>query len=122
MIMISNRSCPLLYSRNILLYSFLLLFIFFVVSACGDSSQETATSEPIITEASIPVQGMTCGSCEHHIETEVIRKDGVVEIKADHEKAMAFVKYDSSKVSLDQLVAAINETGYKASKPVSSDQ
>ncbi len=122
MIMISNRSCPLLCSRNILLAFFIVLFILFLVSACGDSSQKTVKSEPIITEASIPVQGMTCGSCEHHIETEVIRKDGVFEIKADHEKAMAVVKYDSSKISLDELVAAINETGYKARLPGTSDQ
>ena len=122
MIMISNRRCPRLYSRNILLYSFLLLFILFVVSACGDSSQKTAKSESVVSEVTIPVKGITCGSCEHHIETEVIRKNGVVEIKADHEKAMAFVKYDSSKISLDELVAAINETGYKASMPVGSQQ
>lgn len=94
-----------------------LMILFLVVVFSCQKATETKQTEPIITEVNIPVQGMTCGSCEHHIETEVKRKDGIVEIKADHEKAFAYVKYDSSKISLDELVAAINETGYKASKP-----
>lgn len=98
-----------------------LLVILVIAFACQKSTK-TKQTEPVIAEVSIPVQGMTCGSCEHHVETEVIRKAGVIEIDADHEKAVAHVKYDSSKISLDQLVAAINETGYKASKPVASDQ
>jgi len=93
----------------------LILFLFLAFSC--QKATETKQAETIITEVNIPVQGMTCGSCEYHIETELIRKNGVVEIKADHEKAMAFVKFDSNKISLDQLVVAINETGYKASKP-----
>ena len=95
------------------------IFTLFIALAfyCGKKSDQTRQAEPIVTEVNIPVQGMTCGSCEHHIETEVKRKDGIVEIKADHEKAVACVKYDSTKISLDELVAAINETGYTASKP-----
>ena len=95
------------------------IFTLFIALAfsCGKKSDQTRQAEPIVTEVNIPVQGMTCGSCEHHIETEVKRKDGIVEIKADHEKAVASVKYDSTKISLDELVAAINETGYTASKP-----
>lgn len=99
-----------------------LLAFFLVFAFSCQKSTETKQIEPVVTEVNIPVQGMTCGSCEHHIETEVKRKDGIVEIKADHEKAMAVVKYDSAKISLDDLVAAINETGYKASLPGSSGQ
>ena len=99
------------------------IFILFSMSAFScQKSTETKHAEPIIAEANIPVQGMTCGSCEYHIETEVKKQTGVITIKADHQKAMTLVKYDSTKISLDELVAAINETGYKASKPVSSDQ
>ncbi|MDZ7334096.1 MAG: cation transporter [candidate division KSB1 bacterium] len=104
---------------------FLILFFAFIVLLnfdCKKSSHQKEKIQLEIAEVTIPVQGMTCGSCEHHIETEVIRKAGVIEIKADHQKAIAHVKYDSSKISLDQLVAAINETGYKASMPVASDQ
>ena len=94
--------------------SIVLLFFAFY---CAEKSDQSKKTEAIISEVTIPIQGMTCGSCEHHIETEVKRKEGIVEINADHEKASAYVKYDSSKISLDELVAAINETGYKATKP-----
>ena len=103
------------------LASALLLFIFVLAISCQKTT-ETKQTEPIITEVDIPVQGMTCGSCEHHIETEVKLQDGIVEIKADHVKALAHVKYDSSKISLDELVTAINKTGYKASMPGGSSQ
>lgn len=89
--------------------------------ACQKAT-ETKQTQPIIAEIDIPVQGMTCGSCEHHIETEVSRQAGVIEIDADHEKAIAHVKYDSTRISLNQLVAAINETGYTASMPEGSQQ
>jgi len=99
-----------------------MLMLYLVFAFSCQKSTETKQVKPIITKVNIPVQGMMCGSCEYHIETEVKRHDGVIEIKADREKAMAHVKYDSSKISLDELVAAINETGYKASKPVVSKQ
>lgn len=113
----SRQKQPRARLNNILLASFSLLFILFMINSCGDNSQKTANSEPVVAEVNIPVQGMTCGSCEHHIETEVKRNDGIFEIKADHQKAAAYVKYDSSKISLDEIVTAINESGYKATKP-----
>jgi copper chaperone CopZ len=100
--------------------SLMMLLLVFAFSC--QKATETKETEPIVTEVNIPVQGMTCGSCEHHIETEVKQKAGVVEIKADHVKALAHVKYDSSKISLDELVMAINGTGYKASRPGGSFQ
>ena len=73
-----------------------------------------------IVEASeivIPVEGMTCGSCEHHIETEVKTCDGVIDIKADHEKGEVYAKFDNNKLTVDDIVKEINKTGYKAMKP-----
>lgn len=108
--------------RTILLLGAIFIGFSSVIFSCRNQAEKSERRQPIVAEVTIPVQGMTCGSCEHHIETEVIRNDGVIEIHADHEKAIAHVKYDSSKISLDQLVAAINATGYKASLPGSSDQ
>ena len=97
---------------NIFAFGGVVIIFIFLAFSCQKSTENKQT-EPIIAEINIPVQGMMCGSCEYHIETEVKKHDGVVEIKADREKAMT---------SLDELVAAINETGYKASKPVVSRQ
>ncbi|MEE4312184.1 MAG: heavy metal-associated domain-containing protein [candidate division KSB1 bacterium] len=102
-------------------FMLLLLSIFSVsslfIASCTENTETENSSMPAIAEVTIPVQGMTCGSCEHHIETEVKRQEGVVEIKADHEQAVVFAKYDSTVMTLDDVVAAINQTGYKAVKP-----
>ena len=99
----------------------LLLSIFSVsslfITSCTENAENENSSIPAIAEVTIPVEGMTCGSCEHHIETEVKQQDGVIEIKADHEQAVVIASYDSTVLTLDDVVAAINQTGYKAVKP-----
>ena len=84
---------------------------------CSNQSKTDQQTIPQIAELTIPVTGMTCGSCEHHIETEVKKQDGIIEIHADHENAVVHAKFDSSKLSLDELIVAINSTGYQAQKP-----
>lgn len=87
------------------------------VLSCSNQSKTDLKITPKIAEITIPVTGMMCGSCELHIETEVKKQDGIVEIDADHEQAVVKVKYDSTKLSLDDLIVAINNTGYQAHKP-----
>jgi len=59
------------------------------------------------------VKGMTCAGCEVHIESEVNKLDGIIEVKANHEKGNTIVKYDKTKVSLNEIEAAVGKTGYK---------
>lgn len=65
----------------------------------------------------IPVTGMTCNGCEMHIEDELKKLQGIIVVKASHVDETTAVEYDNSKVSIEQIVEAINRTGYKASKP-----
>ena len=58
------------------------------------------------------VNGMTCVSCEHHIESEVIKLSGIFSVKASYEKKSAVVEYNPLKVDEEKIVAAINQTGY----------
>jgi copper chaperone CopZ len=67
----------------------------------------------------LSVSGMTCASCEHHIESEVIKLSGVSSVKASYAGKSATVEYDPAKVDEDKIIAAINTTGYKASKNIS---
>jgi len=65
--------------------------------------------------AAIEVSGMTCGSCCTKVETAVAKLDGVVKVKADYEKGVTKVVYETDKVDVDQIVKAINtETSFKA--------
>ena len=59
------------------------------------------------------IKGMTCTGCEVHIESEVNKLDGIIEVKANHEKDNTTVKYDKTKVSLKEIEDAVGKTGYK---------
>lgn len=61
----------------------------------------------------LSVNGMTCASCEHHIESEVIKLSGVSSVKASYADKSAVVAYNPDKVDEAKIIAAINETGYK---------
>jgi mercuric ion transport protein len=61
----------------------------------------------------LTVNGMTCSSCEMHIESEVKKLPGVSFIKASYEKKSATIEYDEQKVDIDKIIASINSTGYK---------
>ena len=75
--------------------------------------------KPGETRVVIPVKGMTCGGCSAAINRAVRKLDGVVEVAADHEKGTATVTYLKDKVTVEQIVEAINKTGFKASVPES---
>ncbi|PIP67908.1 MAG: hypothetical protein COW92_03975 [Candidatus Omnitrophica bacterium CG22_combo_CG10-13_8_21_14_all_43_16] len=63
----------------------------------------------------IPVEGMTCFTCELAVSSAIKKVKGVVTAKASAKEGKARVEYDPSKTSIEQLVEAINKTGYKAS-------
>jgi copper ion binding protein len=59
------------------------------------------------------IKGMTCAGCEAHIVNAVGEMEGVDEIKASYKERNAVVTYDPKKVQKEQIVEAINKTGYK---------
>ncbi len=60
----------------------------------------------------LAVNGMTCASCEHHIESEVIKLSGVTSVKASYANSSTIVEYNREKISEDKIIASINSTGY----------
>lgn len=62
----------------------------------------------------IQVEGMACGHCEVAVQDAVRKLSGIKKVKAQRRKKNAVVQFDSSEVSLEQIKAAINATGYKA--------
>ena len=59
---------------------------------------------------------MTCTGCEHHVKSEANKLDGIIEVAVSYEEGNAIVKFDKSKTSIEAITAAINATGYKATK------
>jgi copper ion binding protein len=94
------------------------IFIAFPYINFGTDSLAADGINTQLTEATIPVEGMTCTSCNVAVETAVSKLDGIHSVKADFESKSAVVIYDKQKVSLEEVTNAINTLGYKAGKPI----
>lgn len=70
-----------------------------------------------LASVAIPVEGMTCFTCELTVESSLKKLPGVQNADARINDAAAYVEYDPNRVSLEQLIVAINKTGYKAKAP-----
>ena len=75
--------------------------------------QVVYVSESNVSQLTYSIQGMTCTGCEAHIENEINKLEGILEVDANYETSKAFVKFDNSKVGADEIVSAIGKTGYK---------
>lgn len=64
-------------------------------------------------KAKLRVEGMACGHCEIAVQDAVRKLPGIKKAKASKRKKEAVVDYDASLVSLEQIIAAINNTGYR---------
>jgi Cu+-exporting ATPase len=67
----------------------------------------------MMEELTLKIKGMTCAMCVKSIETAVRSLEGVDEIKVNLATESAFLKYDPSKVTLDEIKKLIEEMGYE---------
>ncbi|WP_449387202.1 mercuric transport protein MerTP [Chryseobacterium lineare] len=58
------------------------------------------------------ISGMTCASCEEHVNHEVSKLTGIISSKASYENGNAIVEFDNSKTNSSEIEKAINKTGY----------
>ncbi|HIF84899.1 MAG TPA: mercuric transport protein MerTP [Flavobacteriaceae bacterium] len=59
------------------------------------------------------ISGMTCESCEEHVNHEVNKLNGIVISKASYENENAIIEFDKTKTNEAEIEKAINSTGYK---------
>jgi P-type Cu+ transporter len=67
----------------------------------------------------LPVEGMTCASCAHRIERKLNKLDGV-DASVNFALERASVEFDAERVAPDDLLAAVQAAGYKASLPAAA--
>ena len=58
------------------------------------------------------ISGMTCVSCEEHVNHEVNKLNGVLFSKASYENGNAIIEFDKTKTDVTEIEKAINSTGY----------
>lgn len=75
------------------------------------SSQPTPAAVSCVT---LKVEGMTCGGCAAAVQSSLSRLNGVSEASVSFEEKTGTVKYDSSRLTPEQIIQAIEKVGYKA--------
>ena len=81
------------------------------VHARAATVSASATDSSTVT---LHIEGMTCGGCVIGVRKVLERLDGVLKADVSYEKQRAVVTYDPTKVSVDQMIAAIKTLKYKA--------
>ncbi len=96
-------------------------FLFTAVQVCGcgnckvnaQATIKTATKEEPKT-IKLKITGMTCAGCSNHVATTLKALDGIVEEKVEFPGDVATVKYNPAKISVANIIKAIEKIGYKA--------
>jgi Cu+-exporting ATPase len=78
------------------------------------ASAPTANPSSPIEIVSFPVEGMTCASCVNRITRYLRKVDGVEEANVNLAAETATVRFDPARVSVGDLVAAVETAGYVA--------
>ncbi|WP_211213484.1 metal-binding (seleno)protein [Paucidesulfovibrio longus] len=87
-------------------------------TTCGVTSAHAAESQTV----DLALEGLTCASCKFAVKAALKRLDGVEQVDVNYEERKATVVYDPEKVTPQQLVDAVNATGFHAELRSSADE
>jgi Cu+-exporting ATPase len=76
---------------------------------------------PATESLTLPVLGMTCASCQHHVEEALRATSGVESAHVDLMAHRASVVFDPAVATPEQLIEAIRGAGYDAVLPRAGD-
>ena len=86
--------------------------------ASADSSATSqfpaATSTGTYSQALFALKGMTCAGCAASVQAALEQQPGVASAEVNFDDKTARVEYDASRVSINQLVAAVQNLGFTA--------
>lgn len=67
-----------------------------------------------IATVSLDFEGLTCSGCAAAIQSSLSQTQGVLEARVSFEDSSGTVKYDSARVTPNQLIGIVAKTGYRA--------
>ena len=80
-------------------------------------TRSNALAEPPTENVTLPVLGMTCAACQHHVEDALRSTEGVESARVDLMAHRASVVFDPTRARPEKLVEAIRGAGYDAVLP-----
>ena len=66
-----------------------------------------------LQEMTFTIRGMACLSCEKEIDAALSKVVGVRQYRTSFGMASSIVVFDAKKVRMEDIINAINKTGYK---------
>ncbi|GEP98528.1 mercuric transport protein MerTP [Chitinophaga cymbidii] len=96
---------------SVLMMTFPLYASMFYPEGKGEVSEHKALDNK--QQAKFTIQGMTCASCEAHVNNEISKVQGVLSYTTSFKARSSIVAFDSTKTNMDAIAAAIGKTGYK---------
>jgi copper chaperone CopZ len=85
----------------------------------GERAQ-SATGETATLE--LTAKGMHCDACETAITTLLSSMEGVKGVSTDYKTAHVTVNYDTLKVGVQEIIAAVEKLGYTVSEDAAKEQ
>jgi len=80
----------------------------------NNSKEVIAVDSKNIKEIEIKIEGMTCDACENHVDHAVNELNGIIEVSSSYDNENTTIKFDKSQTNKEEIIEAINSTGYKA--------
>lgn len=71
-------------------------------------------SKADVETVQLKITGLTCAGCASHVNKALGKQAGILENSVEYPGDVAIIKYDASKISASQIIAAIEKIGYKA--------
>ena len=65
-----------------------------------------------IQTINLEVKGMTCASCEGHINHSVNQLNGILKVKSSYKNGNTEIEFDNSKTTIEEIKKSVNSTGY----------
>lgn len=69
----------------------------------------------------LDIRGMSCASCVSGVESGLKYLDGINDVSVNLATEQADIEYDADKLSVDDLIAAVDDTGFEAALPESPE-
>lgn len=90
----------------------MLLFPYYSAKLISESNLQTTFSGQRTELYEFDISGMTCSSCEAHVEQEITTLPGITSLEVSNEKGKAHVRFDLSLTNEDSIQFAIQRAGY----------
>ncbi len=80
------------------------------------SNARVAVADANSAVLKVKIPSMDCAACAVSIQTKLRRLAGIATAQVNYDTKEAVLQYDAAKLSPEKIIAAIDETGFKAGK------